>query len=65
MDKTTKLFIRVACGMVIAVCGMAISVPVINWAGRELHLDNCVAEYLRYVEGISREDARRLCKKER
>jgi len=44
MDKTTTRMFRIACGMVIAVCGMVISVPVIKgvlWVRGELLFNHC------------------------
>ena len=46
MDKTTTTMFRIACGMVITVCGMVISVPVIKgvlWARGELLYNHCYA----------------------
>ena len=46
MDKTTTLMFRIACGMVITVCGMVISVPVIKgllWVRGELLFNHCYA----------------------
>ena len=46
MDKTTTLMFRIACGMVITVCGMVISVPVIKgvlWVRGEVLLKYCWA----------------------
>ena len=46
MDKTTTLMFRIACAMVIVVCGMVISVPVIKgllWVRGELLFNYCWA----------------------
>ena len=65
MDKTTTRMFRIACGMVITVCGMVISVPVIKgvlWARGQFHFTQCVDESRRQWPSMSRRDAGRNCK---
>ena len=53
MDKTTTLMFRVACGMVIAVCGSVLSIPVMSgllWVRGELMFHRCVPEVVKGYE---------------
>ena len=64
MDKTTTLMFRIACGMVITVCGMVISVPVIKgvmWVRGEFRFNQCMDRYSRQYPGNSERSARIYC----
>ena len=64
MDKTTTLMFRIACGMVITVCGMVISVPVIKgvlWVRGEFRFNSCVAEALKKWPSHSETSNRMYC----